>query len=148
MNLDELDLLRFGRQLVRGNLLRQFQLPASALRPVQSDLPRLAVEVARRPRGAQVGVGIKQGLREVIPRRHLGEICDGETKGARAKNRDCARRKNLEVARQDLRRIRAGTPERQARFGIVRPREDDEQPAIPGWVGQALLDGNLELPWG
>ena len=122
----------FGGQLFRGNLLGQLQLPVPALRGVEVDFLRQAIKVARRIWQTQVGVGIKQGLREVIPRRQAGQVGDREGKGARVGNRDCTRGETLEVTCQDLRRIEAGSVEREARFGIGRFGQNDEQPAILG----------------
>ena len=73
-----------------GNLLRQLQLPGAALRGVEVDLLRFAVEVARRLRRAQVGVAVEQCLGEVVARRQRGEIGDREGKGGLVEHGDCA----------------------------------------------------------
>jgi len=70
---DALDLRRFGRQLVCGNPFRQLQFSGAALRGPEVNLLRFAVEVAGRSRQAQIGIVVEQRLREIIPRRHLGQ---------------------------------------------------------------------------
>ena len=149
LDFDELDLLGVGGQLLGRDLLRQLQLPVAAMRGVEVNLLRLAVEVARRT-AASAGRRCSRTMPGQSSRRPASaeRLVMREGEGSLVEHGDCARGEGAHVTRQGLRRIEAGAAEREARLGIVRPGEDDEQPAIFGCGGQALVDGDLELPRG